>query len=223
MEEEFDCSLCLEQYALPDREPKVLRCGHTFCLQCLNNLTTPCCPLDRSRFRESVGELPRNHVLLSMIARFPTAKSTQRSLAELEAQREETDRQIATERQRIATTRQVLLDRRFALCTEVDEVQATTERLRRTIDDLTLRLRTLRFQLQTTDAEIAILDGSPVQPPAAAASTVQTSAPLSDRNLAAIPPISVPGVGRRFKCPSCEALCKSSDKLIRHFRQTHSV
>ena len=33
-----ECPVCLLKYDLPDRVPKILGCGHTFCLCCLREL-----------------------------------------------------------------------------------------------------------------------------------------------------------------------------------------
>ncbi len=45
----LECSVCLTKYKLPNRCPKNLGCGHTFCMTCLrelvadNKVTCPTC------------------------------------------------------------------------------------------------------------------------------------------------------------------------------------
>lgn len=43
----MDCSICFEKFDSEDHRPKVLQCGHSFCLSCLDQLPVKKCPVDR--------------------------------------------------------------------------------------------------------------------------------------------------------------------------------
>eukprot|EP00058_Branchiostoma_floridae_P018625 XP_002604114.1 hypothetical protein BRAFLDRAFT_71598 [Branchiostoma floridae] len=71
--EELTCSICLELFT----RPKVLRCGHTFCLSpCLENLVgrggALKCPIGRQQVRlppQGVAGLPDSHIIANMCER----------------------------------------------------------------------------------------------------------------------------------------------------------
>ena len=44
---QMECSICMEQFDEGQRPPKVLPCGHTYCLRCLLALQDSVCPADR--------------------------------------------------------------------------------------------------------------------------------------------------------------------------------
>lgn len=63
----MECSVCFERFDQEVRRPKVLPCGHTFCLHCLQ---TPsfgsACPQDRRAFRrDQLINIPDNFALLA--------------------------------------------------------------------------------------------------------------------------------------------------------------
>ena len=68
-----ECKICYEDFNTQDKEPLVLRCGHTFCMKCLNQLSskTPLgkvslkCPLDnKSQIFVSFALIPKNFAIL---------------------------------------------------------------------------------------------------------------------------------------------------------------
>jgi hypothetical protein len=61
----IECPVCLVKYALPDRVPKNLGCGHTFCVCCLRELAsadTIKCPTCRTEFGVPDGGVEGNYV-----------------------------------------------------------------------------------------------------------------------------------------------------------------
>ncbi|XP_034233497.1 uncharacterized protein LOC117640740 isoform X2 [Thrips palmi] len=60
----MECQVCLEQFNLVERRPKVLPCGHSYCLKCLQQLPTKVCPLDKKEFLAAPEELVDNFSLL---------------------------------------------------------------------------------------------------------------------------------------------------------------
>ena len=68
------CEICCELFHpnMNERKPRVLRCGHTFCTNCLNELfkTSKLCPTDRKEFDfDSVENLPVNFSVLKIPSR----------------------------------------------------------------------------------------------------------------------------------------------------------
>lgn len=70
LENKAVCSICLEVYV----DPRILRCGHTFCCACLEKLSTPVCPLCGKQFK--VDDLTKNFALADVI--FTEESSTSR-------------------------------------------------------------------------------------------------------------------------------------------------
>ncbi len=53
---EFLCEICLTNYDTLGRKPySLVPCGHTFCLSCMNQITSNLCPTCRSPF---TGRIP---------------------------------------------------------------------------------------------------------------------------------------------------------------------
>ncbi|XP_034252131.1 uncharacterized protein LOC117651833 [Thrips palmi] len=62
----MECSVCFDVYDVDGRRPKVLPCGHTFCLPCLQNPNFGNeCPQDRKAFRDNPMNFPDNFALLA--------------------------------------------------------------------------------------------------------------------------------------------------------------
>ncbi|KAK0443120.1 uncharacterized protein EV420DRAFT_1278109 [Desarmillaria tabescens] len=62
------CDICFSTYAWdePDQAPHVIPCGHTFCKDCLTNITSiadrpPTCPLCRKGFKRDPVKFRRLH------------------------------------------------------------------------------------------------------------------------------------------------------------------
>uniref|UniRef100_A0A1I7WY03 RING-type domain-containing protein n=1 Tax=Heterorhabditis bacteriophora TaxID=37862 RepID=A0A1I7WY03_HETBA len=63
------CGICFQLYDETVRVPKILFCGHTYCLSCMNSLVHhngpfPMCPVCRKITRQRVEKLPNNFQLL---------------------------------------------------------------------------------------------------------------------------------------------------------------
>ncbi|KAB7505019.1 hypothetical protein Anas_11830 [Armadillidium nasatum] len=61
------CSLCSEDYSFSKHSPKILKCGHTYCLVCLYELIRyiQMCPTCNQPVEEPVSNFPTNYVILS--------------------------------------------------------------------------------------------------------------------------------------------------------------
>ncbi|XP_026282103.2 uncharacterized protein LOC113209003 isoform X3 [Frankliniella occidentalis] len=67
---DLDCEVCLEELNQTGRVPKVVPCGHTVCLQCLQCLPRPTrCPSCRAAFTVAPESLPNNFSLLRVMDR----------------------------------------------------------------------------------------------------------------------------------------------------------
>ena len=65
------CLICRDPYDLEARRPKILKCGHTFCLDCLTNVYKASgrveCSLDRGVFYEDLRYVPDNQTLKDIL------------------------------------------------------------------------------------------------------------------------------------------------------------
>ncbi|XP_034242629.1 cell wall protein AWA1-like isoform X2 [Thrips palmi] len=62
----MECQVCFEKFNAVERRPKVLPCGHTYCLQCLKELPRQRCPTDRKIFTELPVNLVDNFQILNV-------------------------------------------------------------------------------------------------------------------------------------------------------------
>ena len=71
MDDILQCTICLENYNLTNKLPRVLKCGHTFCTLCLLKIkeNTPLsCPIDRSISScQEINEITINRTILDLI------------------------------------------------------------------------------------------------------------------------------------------------------------
>ncbi|KAK3926187.1 E3 ubiquitin-protein ligase TRIM32 [Frankliniella fusca] len=65
----MDCEICLEDLDQREHAPKVVPCGHTVCLQCLQRAVKSECPICRTSFAVSPESLPNNFSLLRVVDR----------------------------------------------------------------------------------------------------------------------------------------------------------
>lgn len=64
----LECTICLEQLDKDKRVPKVMPCGHTVCLQCMQRLSDKnCCPTCRQKFDGAPEDLPNNFMVLQLL------------------------------------------------------------------------------------------------------------------------------------------------------------
>ena len=63
-----ECGLCLEDFKdEPERIPKIMKCGHSFCVKCINSLIRDeaiICPICKSIIAEQIDEMPINKFAL---------------------------------------------------------------------------------------------------------------------------------------------------------------
>ncbi|KAJ1525189.1 hypothetical protein ONE63_010021 [Megalurothrips usitatus] len=69
----LECQVCFERYDSDCRRPKILSCGHTFCLSCLCASDNKC-SICRIPFKGSPMNLPDNFILLSATDNAPPPK-----------------------------------------------------------------------------------------------------------------------------------------------------
>lgn len=44
---QMECSICEQKFSAGERRPKVLPCGHSYCLPCVRQLPNKECPVDK--------------------------------------------------------------------------------------------------------------------------------------------------------------------------------
>ena len=84
----MECELCLNQWNNETRMPKILPCGHTICLKCLNdkvenginkleNFKCPLCKIeiDMIKTKNDIINLPKNTQILSILDKVETQRS----------------------------------------------------------------------------------------------------------------------------------------------------
>ena len=83
----MECEFCLNPWNSDFRIPKILPCGHTFCLKCLYGLKDklkkdekfkcPSCKreIDTIKNKKDILNLPKNSQLLSLLDKVETQKS----------------------------------------------------------------------------------------------------------------------------------------------------
>ncbi|XP_052126152.1 uncharacterized protein LOC113215182 isoform X2 [Frankliniella occidentalis] len=65
----MECDICLEDYNQVERVPKMVPCGHTVCLRCLEQSSRKECPTCRRVFDVPPHALPNNFHLLGLMER----------------------------------------------------------------------------------------------------------------------------------------------------------
>lgn len=67
----MECEVCLEVFSRDKLRPKVLQCGHTFCLRCLKDIegfnSPRQCPICRKAYSLSADATPDNYMVLTMV------------------------------------------------------------------------------------------------------------------------------------------------------------
>ncbi|XP_034236387.1 uncharacterized protein LOC117642390 isoform X4 [Thrips palmi] len=89
----MECYVCLEKFDIysADRRPKVLPCGHTFCLRCLQGLQAKKCPLDNKVFTLQPDSLPDNFLVIQSCSNAAAAETAASRLWCRTCQRHATD------------------------------------------------------------------------------------------------------------------------------------
>ena len=85
------CKICYEPYQEKGgKEPKIMKCGHTLCSQCVNMIyskqrSTLLCPFCKSSDRTNPKNLPKNFDIVHMLPHYPNLPPSQvSSLAQYE-------------------------------------------------------------------------------------------------------------------------------------------
>jgi hypothetical protein len=70
-EEKFCCGICAEKFNEKDKQPKILKCGHTICVKCLNKINKQSdfkCPYCKLSIDKSyIAVAPTNFAILSLL------------------------------------------------------------------------------------------------------------------------------------------------------------
>jgi hypothetical protein len=88
----FECSVCHDVF----QDPRILPCGHTFCLQCLQNIVQAAvthngnaavnkipCPQCRTQFSvgsQNLQDLPRNYIVADLISSLPASSQCEQTV-----------------------------------------------------------------------------------------------------------------------------------------------
>jgi len=70
MDSIFECGVCFKMYNHQDKKPHSLPCGHTFCLECLRQISKHSiikCPFDKISHNITVENLPVNYAILTAL------------------------------------------------------------------------------------------------------------------------------------------------------------
>lgn len=70
MESIFECGVCFKQYNHSEKKPLSLPCGHTFCLECLRQISKHQvikCPFDKVPHHTNPENLPVNYAVLTAL------------------------------------------------------------------------------------------------------------------------------------------------------------
>ena len=72
MESIFECGVCFKQYNHSEKKPLSLPCGHTFCLECLRQISKHTaaiikCPFDKIAHHVHADNLPVNYAVLTAL------------------------------------------------------------------------------------------------------------------------------------------------------------
>ena len=76
MESIFECGVCFKTYNHSEKKPLSLPCGHTFCLECLKQISKHSvlkCPFDKIAHHTTAENLPVNYAVLTAL---PIASQT---------------------------------------------------------------------------------------------------------------------------------------------------
>jgi hypothetical protein len=80
--ENFQCTICFEEYDLTKRKPLILECGHTICNLCVKDIlkcAKKCCPFcNKSLIKRNVSSFSQNFAYMELINEF-TKKTTKKT------------------------------------------------------------------------------------------------------------------------------------------------
>lgn len=88
------CKLCTEEFTKEQRIPKMLPCGHSFCLPCCSDLIQflKSCPICDTNAPENFHALPTNHALLESTT--PPLEDTESKKTKLLSELEEKEKRV---------------------------------------------------------------------------------------------------------------------------------
>jgi NACalpha-BTF3-like transcription factor len=219
--DEFNCSVCFERYS-QSVEPKVLPCGHTFCLKCLNRLPTKICPLDKTVIPQPTSSLPKNHALLSLIDSYTIQKTLAatpldgKGVKDLESMKALIEKQIAFEKEReIQAEKNKLLDQQEKATADLEQVDTQIRDLQCQLRAAEGRKSLIQGELQSLKFQLAKYSTTP-------SVIAKASIFKHDNDILNVKLNQTSNRYQvRFHCPLCQVGCKTKDKLHRHFQLEH--
>ncbi|RXG59774.1 E3 ubiquitin-protein ligase KEG, partial [Armadillidium vulgare] len=77
MEENLKCEVCSSEYDVSNVIPKVLQCGHSFCLPCLTKIIqdTSICPKCRQSISGNADSFPTNYSVLGIVESYKSIRN----------------------------------------------------------------------------------------------------------------------------------------------------
>ncbi|RXG60918.1 E3 ubiquitin-protein ligase TRIM13 [Armadillidium vulgare] len=77
MEENLTCEICSSEYDVSNVIPKVLQCGHSFCLPCLTKIIqdTSICPKCRQSISGYADSFPTNYSILGIVESYKSIRN----------------------------------------------------------------------------------------------------------------------------------------------------
>jgi hypothetical protein len=165
---ELDCPVCLEKFEEQgNHEPRILSCGHTLCLRCIDNIlrtNESCCPFCRKPQQcRDVDHLPRNFAVLQ----FLTTSGKQTVLNNLrELNMQELDevmlgmqrRRVELQIQKLQDDRELEITVRHQARTEHASAVAELELAIKTVSQKEDIVQAWSMELQSVDKRIGVLD-----------------------------------------------------------------
>ncbi|XP_034236237.1 uncharacterized protein LOC117642301 isoform X2 [Thrips palmi] len=153
---QMECQVCIQRYDATIRRPKILPCGHTFCLKCIEELHTRKCPLDSKVFTPSPELLVDNLSLLDACNSFMQLVETTPRLWCRSCNNPATEACVDDGGHAVVTCKKARLDDAGPLLEELDLSEAALDRIAElvSIPEIEEAAEDLRHQLQRTKASL---------------------------------------------------------------------
>ncbi|KAF8882123.1 hypothetical protein BD779DRAFT_1675106 [Infundibulicybe gibba] len=147
------CDVCLEPFGHESKAPCSIQCGHVFCVDCLNHITRPTCPLCRTTFDQRTVTKLHVDVDNARSSPSPSIKATCPTAAEQEARRlQEAIASIANEGTTEPRLRQLIAECRTFLSSQPRNLFSDLRVSHRMIAYLCEVKSTLKSQNQAVDS-----------------------------------------------------------------------
>ncbi|KAL7642825.1 UNVERIFIED_CONTAM: hypothetical protein RMT77_006113 [Armadillidium vulgare] len=118
---ELVCQLCSEEYTENECIPKILKCGDTFCLLCLNGLVefTKYCPTCYVKVTGPFSDLPTNKALIKSLMQAPE---------DTRLRKEKLQQQVEEQKERVTKVQDVMSKLNQIVNSSKDKVNALKQR-----------------------------------------------------------------------------------------------